>query len=473
MSKRVVIVGGGISGLATAHALVTKHRDRGFDVQVLEATDRLGGNIRTFRSEGYLIDEGPDSWVVNKPRVAALARALGLGDRLIETIPANRRVYVRTERGLEPLPEGLMLGIPTRLWPLVTTSLLSFRGKVRAAADLVLPIGFGRRSREEDEPLGEFIDRRLGREVRDNLVGPLLGGLFTGDVDALSLLGTFPQLAALEQRGGLIRGAFAQARRTPKPSSGVRPSGFMSLRGGVGELIDTLAARLGDLIVRNASVEHITREGDRLVVNHSAGPTLSADHVVLAGPAHVAARLLRPVCEAAADELGDIPYASSCTVFVAYPRSAIMHPLDATGYLVPRKAPGEPLASTWVSSKWPSRAPADRALIRVFFGQADVDRDDDDLIARAHAEVRRTLSVSDDPHFVHVARFRRASPQPRVGHPERLRRLRAALSSVPGVHVVGSAYEGVGLGDCVRQGEEIAAEIASDIRLHPSADSRR
>lgn len=452
MRKRVLIVGGGISGLATAHALL----EHDVSVRLFEASDRLGGNVRTLQRDGYLIDEGPDSWVVTKPHASALARALGLGDRLIETLEENRRVYMRVERGLVPLPEGLMLGIPTRILPLAMTSLLSLRGKARAALDLVLPIGFGRKSIDDDESLAAFIERRLGREVLDALVGPLLGGLYTGDVDTLSLLGTFPQLAALEQKGGLIRGALAMA---PKRTSGPRPSGFVTMRGGVGELIDAVAARLGSVIRKETRVTRIARDRDEYVVDHSNGSD-RFDHVVLAGPAHVASTLLGSLCDSASRELGTIPYSSSATVFLAYPRAAIAHPLDATGYLVPKKAPGEALASTWVTSKWPSRAPEGKVLVRIFFGAADVDRSDDELVAAARQEMRKTLSVTSAPELSHVARFRRASPQPQVGHPARLQRIFGALTEQRGLYALGSAYDGVGLGDCIRQAESIADRIA-------------
>lgn len=452
MRKRVLIVGGGISGLATAHALL----EHDVSVRLFEASDRLGGNVRTVQRDGYLIDEGPDSWVVSKPHASALARSLGLGDRLIETLEENRRVYMRVERGLVPLPDGLMLGIPTRILPLAMTPLLSLRGKARAALDLVLPMGFGRKLIDDDESLAGFIERRLGREVLDALVGPLLGGLYTGDVAALSLLGTFPQLAALEQKGGLIRGALSMA---PKRTSGPRPSGFVTMRGGVGELVDAVAARLGAVIRKETRVTRIARERDEYVVEHSGGSD-RFDHVVLAGPAHVASTLLGSLCDSASQELGAIPYSSSATVFLAYPRSAIAHPLDATGYLVPKKAPGEALASTWVTSKWPSRAPDGKVLVRIFFGATDVDRSDDELVAAARQEMRKTLSVTAAPELSHVARFRRASPQPQVGHPARLQRISAALAEQRGLYALGSAYDGVGLGDCIRQAEFIADRIA-------------
>lgn len=460
--KKVVVVGGGVSGLATAHALRTQH---GIDVTLLEAEQRLGGNVRTVRRDGFLMDEGPDSWVANKPHATALCRALGLGDRLIETVLENRRVYVRMADGrLVLLPDGMMLGIPTRIVPLATTPLLSWGGKMRAALDLFLPIGYGKKpSEDEDESLGDFVERRLGREVLDKLAAPLLGGLFTGDVSTLSLMGTFPQLAALEKQGGLIRGALATARKAQaaqKPGA-PKPAPFLTLRGGVGELVDALAARLGSDIVLGARVESIVREGDGYVVRHTGGEAIRATHVVIGGPAHVASRLTTPLSEDLGRELGDIGYSSAATVFLGYSKKDIEHPLDATGYLVPNKASGEPQASTWVSSKWPFRAPEGDALMRLFFGEADVDRTDEDLVERARREVNLTLKVTAEPKLVHIGRFRRASPQPKVGHLARLRRVQAALEAVPRLHVLGSAYDGVGLGDCVRQAETIAAKIAT------------
>lgn len=461
-TKKVVVIGGGISGLATAHALRTQH---GIDVTLLEAEQRLGGNVRTLRRDGFLIDEGPDSWVANKPHATALCRALGLGDRLIETLPENRRVFMRLDHGrLVPLPDGMMLGIPTRIVPLATTPLLSWRGKMRAALDLVLPIGYGKKGDDEDEPLGDFVERRLGKEVLDQLVAPLLGGLFTGDVSTLSLLGSFPQLATLEkEHGGLIKGALATARKAQamaRPGA-PKPAPFLTLRGGVGELVETLVARLGADVVTGARVEAVERDGEKWIVRHSAGEPIHATHVVVAGPAHLAARLSAPWAAELSAELADIGYSSAATVFLAYAKKDIAHPLDATGYLVPKKASGEPLASTWVSSKWPYRAPEGDVLMRIFFGEADVDRTDEDLIERARREVASTLNVTVEPKLVHIGRFRKASPQPKVGHPARLRRVQAALEKTPGFHVLGSAYDGVGLGDCVRQAETVAKKIAT------------
>lgn len=487
---RVVIVGGGISGLATAHALIARKGSFSsadpLEVVLLEASKRVGGNLRTATRDGFVLDEGPDSWVSVKPHATNLARALGLGDRLIETLPENRRVYIATRpsglrrlrhrltgrpdlaaRGVElvPMPDGLVLGIPTRLWPLATTPLLSLLGKLRAALDLLLPVGYGRVSEDrEDESVAGFITRRLGREVLDSLAGPLLGGLFTGDVDALSLRATFPQLADLEAKGGMIRGALAMAARRPK---GPAPSAFTGLRGGMADLVDALARHLGDAIKLDARVESArAREGGgyRVEVAGADGARASfdADALVLTGAAHASAKLVAPIDRDIGEILGAIPYGSACTVFTAYARAEVPRPLDATGYLVPRPLGRAARAATWVSSKWGFRAPDDAVLIRTFFGGEDVERADETLIEWARAEVADSIGVTAKPSLVHIGRYPRASPQPRVGHLARLREVRTHLQRHPGLHLTGAGFDGVGLSDCVRQGEQIAEAIASN-----------
>jgi oxygen-dependent protoporphyrinogen oxidase len=453
IGARIVVLGGGISGLAFAHAM----RGRA-DVTVLEKAPRAGGNLRTTRRDGYLIDDGGDSWVSNKPQATELARDLGLGDRLIGTIPENRRVYVVGRDGkLVPFPEGLTLGLPTRLRPVLRTPLLTWKGKARAALDLVLPVGFGRIEGEGgDESVGAWVERRFGREVVDALAGPLLGGLYTGDVSTLSMRASFPQLAALEKPGGVILAARRLARAAP---TGPKASAFTSLRGSVGELVDALVSAIGPALRLGVEVRSLAREGTKWKVAVAEGEPLIADHVVLTGPAHVAAPLLAPHDAIAAETLASIPYGSAATVFLAFPREAVAHPLDATGYIVPASVRRHALASTWVSSKWEGRAPPGRVLMRVFFGGDDVERDDASLVSLAREEVRLRLGITVEPSLTHIGRFRRGSPQPRVGHPARMDRLRSRLVSLGGIHLLGSAYDGVGISDCVRQARSLALGI--------------
>jgi len=462
---RVVVVGGGITGLSCAFAL----KERGIDVVVLEGASRIGGNIKTTREKGFVMDHGPDSWVSMKPHATKLAKTLGLGDQLIETIPANRRVYVMNDRGekheLEPLPEGLMLGVPTQIWPMVKTPLLSWRGKIRAAFDLFKPYGYHKQVGEGgDESVAQFIERRVGREVLDRIAGPLLGGLFTGNVDDLSLQATFPQLIAMEEKGGLIRGGRAMA---PKKKPGA-PAGspFTSLRGGVQGLVDALGERLREVVRLDTKVKRIARlpNGDtrgKYAVEIEGRDAEIADHVVLAGPARIAATLVEDLDSKLARDLATIPYGSSAVVFLAFNTSDVPRALDATGYLVPSSLGRAAAACTWVSSKWPGRAPEGQQLIRVFFGARHVDRDDANLVDLAREELRASIGVEVAPLLTHVSRFLEASPQPRVGHPARMKEIRAQLAAIGGLHVAGSAYDGVGMADCIRQAESIAEAIAA------------
>jgi oxygen-dependent protoporphyrinogen oxidase len=459
--RRVVIVGGGISGLAAAHALLSAPgaRER-FEVTLLEASDRLGGNLRTLRRDGFLLDEGPDSWVAQKPQATQLVKALGLGDALIETIPKNRRVYVATKAGLARQPEGLFLGIPTRIRPLLKSPLLTPMGKARALLDLLLPQRWGKKP-GDDEAVGDFIRRRLGQEALDRLAGPLLGGLFSGDVADLSLLSTYPQIAALETKGSLILGARAMM---PKPAKGpVAPprSPFASLRDGMGSLVDALAKALGEVAQTKRPVLRITRGTDASwTLTDGQGRAHAADHVILSGPAHVAAGLLRELEPVAAKALASIRYGSAVAAFLAFREADLARPLDATGYLVPRDLGRAVVASTWVSSKWPGRTPDGHALVRCFFGEHHLEDDDATLLRLAETEAREMIGTRAAPLFGHVARFHRGSPQPRVGHGPMIAALRQRLAAAGGLHVAGSAYDGVGISDCVRVAQQVAATIA-------------
>ena len=353
-----------------------------------------------------------------------------------------------------------MLGVPTRAWPILRSPLLSARGKARAALDLLLPAGFGRDRGQDDESVGRWFERRFGREVVDAIAAPLLGGLYSGEVSMLSLLATFPQLATLEAKGSVSRAARKIAPK--RVEGGGPPSAFVSLRGGIGTLIDALATRMGDRVRLHTRVRGIARTGATWSITLDGAQTLEADELVVTGPAHIAAALLQPIDEALSSELYAIPYGSAATVFLAWRRVDVPHALDATGYIVPTAQRAAAIASTWISSKWPDRAPTDRALLRVFFGGADVERDDGSLIALAREELRRRIGVSAAPIFTSVERFRRASPQPRVGHLARVQRIDARVATLGRLHLLGSAYHGVGISDCVRQATLAARELLAD-----------
>ncbi len=484
-SFRVVIAGGGVSGLTTALRLVQAGRTkdgRRIEVTLLENRDRLGGNIRTEKVGEYVIDGGPDAWVTAKPHASALAKELGLADRLLGTTVANRRVLVLDRGRLHPFPEGMLLTIPTQVWPFLKTRLLSPFGKIRAGFDFLLP----RRTDPSDESIASFVRRRFGGEVLRKIGGPLLGGVFAGDVEQLSIRSTFPQLVDLETRHrSLILGARADMKKRAaarkEGGGGPAPSVFHSFPGGLGEFAAALVKRIeesGAKIAMKTRVTRIERGGDgargaagagagarfRVHAEGADGPfAIDADAVVMATPGYVSAEALRELDREMSETLRDVPYGSSVVLGIAYPRANIAHPLDATGIITTDK-PGVPIAAvTFLSSKWAGRAPDDGALFRVFMGGAGREdtlaMSDATLTSIAEKELATLVGARGSPTFVKVYRHERASAQPVLGHDMRVKRVRAREQQVPGLYVVGASMDGVGIPDCVRQANDLAKRV--------------
>jgi oxygen-dependent protoporphyrinogen oxidase len=472
--RRVVVIGGGITGLTTAYRLLAAARDEKgtlLSVTLLEERPRLGGTIQTERREGFLIDGGPDSFVTTRPQGTQLCKELGLSDRLISTTVRNRRVYVVHRGALEPLPEGLLLGVPTRTLPIARSRLLSWPEKARMAMDLLLP----RRTSVRDESIGHFIRRRLGKAAAQRLAEPLLGGIYAGNVDTLSMRSTFPQLLELEhQHGSLIRGASAQmASRGNAAQASSPPAAFHSLLGGMGELIAALTKRVeksGGEIQIDARVTAVVRgdAGARFLVRtmRAGGGTeeeIAADDVVLCVPAHAAASAIDGLDHEIAAKLRQIPYLSTATVVCGYHRVDVPHPLDASGFIVPRDEGRRILAATFISSKWTARAPSDAALLRVFVGgyrdAGVLAHSDEELIGLVRSELATLIGVRARPTLARVYRYPRANAQPVIGHTERVKTIRAIAERHPGLHFAGAAFDGVGIPDCVRQASEVAAHI--------------
>jgi len=461
---KILVVGGGITGLATAHAILAARPDA--DVTVLERATRPGGNISTEHADGFVIDGGPDSWVAAKPQATNLARSLGLENDLIGTLEANRRVYVAWNGGLCPLPEGFVLGVPTQLLPILTTPLFSLSGKLRMGLEPFVP---RRAVSGEDESIASFVRRRLGREVAERLVAPLLGGIYGGDANTLSIRATLPQFVDAEAKhGSLVWAMRAQraAARGKKPASA-----FTTLREGIGGIIDTLAGRLGARLQTGVGVSKVSvtppesKDRGRFVLDIEGAPAMFAHDVVLAVPANAASRLLAGIEARASEILGAIPHASTAVVFLALRQGDVERRLDATGYIVPRSLGSPALAATWVSSKWEGRAAAGTVLLRVFLGGAGGDeivtRDDAALIQLARDEVRSRMGIGALPVLTRVHRFLHASAQPLVGHLDRIREVKERLDGLPGLYVAGSGYDGVGIPDCVRQAEAVARSITA------------
>jgi oxygen-dependent protoporphyrinogen oxidase len=473
-SDRVVVIGGGLSGLAAAHRLASRAGGprRPVELVLLEAKDRLGGAVWTDREAGFVLEGGADSFITTKPWAFDLCRQLGLGDQLIGPDPKFRRSFVVRDGRLLPVPEGFVLMAPRRIGPILTTPILSLRGKLRMLLDLVRP----RRVDDADESLAAFVKRRLGREALDRLVQPLVGGIYTADPNELSVKATLPQFHAMErEHGGLIRGAIAQARAakgTDRNASGARYDLFASLIDGMETLPRALAASLPSGSIRTDSpVRRVTRPepGGPWVVEPLDGPPIEADGVVLATEAHAAARLLDSHDPELALHLRSIPYASSAIVTVAYDRDAVAHPLDGFGVVVPAIEGRKILAVSFTSKKFPGRAPAGTVLMRVFVGgamQPDLyELDDVAIEAIVLDELASLLGARGTPRLLRLARHPRAMPQYTLGHLERVATIRHRLARHPRLALAGNAFDGVGVPDVIRSGQE-----AADALLRALAD---
>jgi oxygen-dependent protoporphyrinogen oxidase len=458
----VVIIGGGIAGLAAAYELSRQ----GPSFLLLERAPRAGGVILSEEIDGFTLDGGPDALLIQKPEAIALCRELGLGDRLVST-KLPRLAYIQRGGRLHALPAASVLGIPTRLGPFVRTGLFSWAGKMRMAAELFIPP----KRDGEDESIGAFITRRFGREAATYLAEPLLAGIHAGDVDRLSVRALFPRLVEAERQHGSLLKAFrhpaATTRKSSDRQSAVSSSegAFKSLPGGLSEMVRALVEAVGGRrILTNTTATAITGRGP-FTVQTSTGDAITARSVVLATPAYATSVLMRDRDEELSRLADAIPYASAATVALAFTRDQVRHPLAGSGYVVPRAEHAGILAASWLSSKWPNRAPADHVLMRTFHGGARdpeaLNRSDAELVAVSLDAVRPLLGIERDPLFTRVYRWERSNAQHNVGHLDRVAAIERALTRHPGLFFTGSAWRGVGIPDCVADGRKTGASAAA------------
>jgi len=470
--KHLIVVGGGIAGLSAAYYARKKSPD--IRVTLLEADDRWGGKITTdrvpFDNGDFIIEGGPDTFLATKPWGVALCKELGLADRLHGTNPYQKNTYVLHKNKLRPLPDGLAMMIPTNIPSILKSQLVSWPGKARMGLDFLLPSHNG----HHDESLGQFVSRRLGREAYENLIEPLMSGIYAGDGDQLSLRSTFPYLHDLEHKyGSLARGALKMRQQMAargQSTQGSR-SAFLTPTTGLAEIVEALVESLslnGTDLRLKAPVKSVTRDDLALGTWHvtlDSGETLEADSVVLATPAPVTGSLLASFDPELATVLGSIPYASTATVTLAYRQSNLSRALDGYGYVIPRREGRRALACTWTSTKFPHRAPKDYALIRVFVGragqEADIPWDEAGLLELAREELELTLGITAEPLVSRVFIWESAMPQYNLGHPEKLARIDAAFEKYPSLELAGNGYRGIGIPDCIHSGELAVERILS------------
>ncbi len=458
----MVIVGGGVTGLAAAYRLTRLAPAGSLQVSVLEAHERFGGRIRTEAFADRRVDVGADSLLTRVPQAIALCRELGLGDELVA--PLTEQPFVWTRGRLRPLPPRMLAGMPDGVGAVAATGTLTRAGMLREGLDFVLPS----RPLQADVSIGRLVRGRLGREVFERLIDPLLGGIHGGSADELSVRATAPQLAmAIGSRKGLIRGL-----RTLAGGSRGTPPGpmFLSLSGGLTGLIDALisasaaSSELRTELRTGTAVEALEQGPDgRVRVLLAGGDQLIADHVILATPAYASAGIVQHACPEAARALARIQYASVATVLLAYPAAALAAPLGGSGFLVPRTEGRMLTACTWASAKWPQLAgePLLKASVGRFRDERALQLDDAALVDRVHAELSAAMGLRQAPAQARVMRFERALAQYEVGHLELVARIDAALAQLPGVSVAGASYRGVGVAACVRDGEAAAARITA------------
>ncbi|MFD1886347.1 protoporphyrinogen oxidase [Paenibacillus wenxiniae] len=464
LSKRnIIIIGGGITGLSSAFYVRKYFREQGLHphITVVEQSGSLGGKVHTLHRDGFVIEKGPDSYLARKTAMTELAEEVGLGDELTTTNPNAKKTYILHDGKLHPMPSGLVLGIPTELRPFMESDLISMDGKIRALEDFLLPAKMD----GEDESLGDFIERRLGKEVLENVTEPLLAGIYAGDTRKLSLQATFPQFGAVEREyGSLIKG-MSTGRKPVETHTGTKKSAFFTFKRGLQSLTEKLQETLSpDVDFRlHTGANSIVYNNSMYTVALSDGTTLEAEHVIVTVPAFAAAPLLKGHADTTA--LERINYVSVANVVMAFDRKHIETEYDGSGFLVPRKEGRTITACTWTSTKWLHTSPDDRVLMRFYVGRDGqeeiVEQTDEQITACVLKDMRELMGIDAQPLFTEITRLRRSMPQYPVGHIDSIQNMRSELEQQrPGLLLLGAGYDGVGLPDCIRTARD-AAELES------------
>ena len=469
--KKIIVVGGGIAGLAAAYR-IQKEISEGAQLEctLLEGGDRFGGKIATERSDGFVIERGPDSFISQKPAAIQLCQQVGIGDHLVGTNPGAPSTYVYTGGKLVTMPDGLSLMIPTKFLPFAFTPLFSLTGKIRMALDLLIP----RKADDSDESLASFVRRRMGEEALRKMAEPMLAGIYASDPETMSIGSTFPMFVETERKyRSLILGMLARKKAMllnahKRPAS--NHSLFMTLKDGLGEMVEAVIKKSPDIKFQSAArVESISRKEGDWSVNLEGGGEFKAQALILATPGHITARLLQPVAPDAAEILKQIKYVSTATVTLAYKKEGFSHALDGFGFVVPKCEGRSILACTWTSSKFPHRAPEGYVMIRCYLGGAlqeeIAEKDESTLITLVRQDLKEIMGVCEEPVFSKAFHNRKSNVQYHVNHSQRIDAVMQGLES--GLFLAGSAYRGIGIPDCIQSGTQ-SAESAIQLLMGKS-----
>ncbi|MGD1023053.1 MAG: protoporphyrinogen oxidase [Candidatus Sulfotelmatobacter sp.] len=457
---RIAIIGGGISGLSAAFALEPSRRAGAIEYMLYESSPQLGGVLRTEHIDNCIVEAGPDSFITEKPWAADLCRTLGLSDQLIGSNDADRKTYILVRGRLIPMPDGLMFMVPTKILPTGFSPLFSWTTKLRMAQELLHPP----RAANGDESVASLVERHYGAEMVDRLADPLLSGVYGGEAASLSVRAVLPRFAEMERtHGSLGRAMLAARKKMPRPANKPAAPLFTSLENGMQQLVEVLVPRLNpSSLVTNAPVQSIQHETGGWNVFTGPKPD-HFDAVILALPGLAAATLLSTCSPELSAELAGIGYSSSITVGLGYDRDVRQSLPPGFGFLVPRSEGKRLLAATFVHNKFPHRAPADRALLRCFFAGSSAENvwqlSDDAIIAIVRTELQQIVGLRATPLFARVYKWKSAMAQYGVGHLDRLERIERLRQQLPRLALAGNGYRGIGVPDCVRSGQQAAAQV--------------
>jgi oxygen-dependent protoporphyrinogen oxidase len=452
----ILIIGGGITGLAAAHRLIELNDENNFELnlKLLESSPRLGGNISTLTQDNLLIEEGPDSFITAKPHGLNLCKRLGIEDELIPTSEKNRKTLIYLNGRLVALS-------PTKILPFITSPILSFYGKIRVLLELLIP----KSKNVGDESLKSFVTRRFGKELFENIAQPLIGGIYTSDPQRLSMKSAVPNIHNLEHKyGSVIKGFMNEY--SSNQESGARYSQFVTLKDGMQTLVDAITSKIPDeSIVVNQQVIEISKFKNKWRVKTDKDKEYKTDGIILATHSYASAKILKSLDPRLSDELSKIEFASSAIAILVYKREDIRSKINGFGFVVPTKENLNVIACSFSSEKFEGRAPSDLVLLRCFVGGAlnedFLKNDDQEIISTVKDELKKILKINTEPEFTHLKRYPNSMPQYNVGHSEILSNINKLMSKYSDLELAGNSYEGVGIPDCIRSGEMAAENIVN------------
>jgi len=463
--KKIIIIGGGIAGLAAAFRIQREIKEgANLECILLEGSNHFGGKISTEKLDGFIIERGPDSFISQKPAAIQLCKQLGLEDRLTGTNPGAPSTFVYTGGKLVTMPDGLSLMIPTKFLPFALTPLFSLPGKIRMAFDLLIP----KKQDNGDESLASFVRRRMGEEALNKMAEPMLAGIYASDPEKMSITSTFPMFVETEKKyRSLILGMLARKKAmlmnaVKRPSSAY--SLFMTLKDGLGEMVDAVIKKSPDIQFKSGTkVVGIERNKEKWHLKLDDGSENQVDAVIVATPGTVTAKLLQNITPDSAELLNSIHYVSTATVTLGYKREGFSHSLDGFGFVVPKAEGCSILACTWTSSKFPHRAPKDYVMLRCYVGGAlqeeIAEKDTETLETLVRKDLQQIMGITETPIFCKVFKNNKSNVQYHVNHSQKIDSIMEDLKNYPGLFLAGSAYRGIGIPDCIQNGN-LAAESA-------------